>query len=340
VIGKKKRSEMSLTSHLNNPTSPIGQFIKRRFVQTARLTKVANLQLKAAETLRPALSGVSYPYAPIGTTIDYRIRYAFDVTPYQQLVAWQGALLLATKPVESNHDIVVDEDELLDILTLTPISFDIMQGVAQGPYPLKLVRQFFESLDATLQTMQPVGRLLDAEAEHLLDRFCVVLSFFEQVFRSNAYLQGPLLLPTVKQSVEELLTIPQDSWLDDLSQMFSLFYARYHDLLSRPYILHPTFAGSFDIGGADADLVVDGCLIDIKASVSPQIKAEYLYQLAGHLLLDYDDQLHMNAVAIYMARQGMLFTWSVAEFLHQLTGNDSAELGALRREFRKLFQGI
>jgi len=215
-----------------------------------------------------------------------------------------------------------------------------MQGVAQGPYPLKLVRQFFKSLDYTLQTIQPVRRLLDAEAEHLLDRYCVVLSFFEQVFRSNAYMQGLLLQPTVKQSVEELLTIPQDSWLDDLSQMFNLFYARCHELLSRPYILNPTFAGSLDIGGADADLVVDGCLIDIKASVSPQIKAEYLYQLAGYLLLDYDDQLHMNAVAIYMARQGILFTWSIAEFLHQLTGNESADLGSLRREFRKLFQGI
>jgi len=327
---------MSLTSHLNDPTSPIGQFIKQRFAQTARLTKAANLQLKAAETLRPALPGVSYPYAPIGTAIDYRIRYAFDVTPYQQLVAWHGALLLTTKPIESNDDIVVDEDELLAILTLTPIYFDIMQGVAQGPYPLKLVRQFFESLNYTLQTIQPVGRLLDAEAEHLLDRYCVVLSFFEQVFRSNAYLQGPLMQPTVKQSVEELLAIPRDSWLDDLSQIFNLFYARYHELLSRPYILNPTFAGSLDIGGADADLVVDGCLIDIKASVSPQIKAEYLYQLAGYLLLDYDDQLHMNAVAIYMARQGMLFTWSVDKFLHELTGNTVPSLLALRQDFRAL----
>jgi hypothetical protein len=317
---------MSLTSHLNNPASPIGQFIKQRFAQTARLTKAANLQLKAAETLRPALPGPSYPYAPIGTAIDYRIRYAFDVTPYRQLVAWHGALLLTAKPVES--------------LILKTTYFDIMQGVAQGPYPLELVRQFFESLDYTLQTIQPVGRRLDAEAEHLLDRYCVALSFFEQVFRSNAYLQGPLLQPVVKQSVEELLAIPQDSWLDDLSQMFNLFYARYHDLVSRPYILNPTFAGSLDIGGADADFVVDRCLIDIKASVSPQIKAEYLYQLAGYLLLDYDDQLHMNAVAIYMARQGMLFTWSIPEFLNQLTGNDSADLGSLRRDFRKLFQGI
>src|SRR5260370_28033278 len=144
---------MSLTSHLKNPASPIGQFIKLRFAQTTGLTKAANLQLKAAETLRPALSGTSYPYAPIGTAIDYRIRYAFDVTPYKQLVAWQGALLLTAKPVES--------------LTLTPIYFYIMKGVAQGPYPLKLARQFFQSLDYTFQTIQPVQQRLYAKAEHL-----------------------------------------------------------------------------------------------------------------------------------------------------------------------------
>jgi hypothetical protein len=36
---------MSLTSHLKEPTSPIGQFAKQRFNHTARLTKVANAQL-------------------------------------------------------------------------------------------------------------------------------------------------------------------------------------------------------------------------------------------------------------------------------------------------------
>jgi len=331
---------MSLTSHLNNPTSPIGQFIKQRFAQTIRLTKAANLQLKAVETLRPALSGTSYPYAPIGTAIDYRIRYAFAITPYRQLVAWHGAMELTVKPWESDDEVPMDWE---DIPEGVPLPIDASGNpfeMTEGPYPIKLVTAFFERLGATLRTIQPVRRCLDTKAEHLLDRYCMVLSFFEQVFRSDAYLQGPLMQPTVKQSVEELLTIPQDSWLDDLSQMFNLFYARYHDLLSRPYILNPTFAGSLDIGGADADLVVDGCLIDIKASISPQIKAEYLYQLAGYLLLDYDDQLHMSAVGIYMARQGMLFTWPVAEFLRQLTGNDSAELGSLRREFRKLFQGI
>jgi len=110
------------------------------------------------------------------------------------------------------------------------------------------------------------------------------------------------------------------------------------DLIRSPHVLNPTFAGSPDVGGADADLVIDGCLIDIKATVNPKLDPDFLYQLAGYLLLDYDDQLHIDTVGIYMARQGMLFTWSVADFLRQVTGDDTISLVSLRREFRTLYQ--
>jgi hypothetical protein len=39
-----------------------------------------------------------------------------------------------------------------------------------------------------------------------------------------------------------------------------------------------------------------------------------------------------------MARQGLLFTWPVSEFLRQLTGNDTATLLSLRQEFRAVCQ--
>ncbi len=329
---------MSLSSHLEDKTSPIGQFIKAHFSQTTQLTKVANQQLKNAETIRPAQADKSYPYAIIGAAIDYRLRYAFAITPYRRLVAWQGAQKLVIQPVQSDQDIFVDEDEVLEILLTSPIFFDITRGVAQGPYPFKLVRQFFETLDAVLKAIQPVGRQLEPETEHLLDRYCIVLSYFEQVFRSSSYLQGPLMQPTVKRSVEELLAIPQQTWLDDMALLFNTFYNRYQHLLSLPHTLNPTFAGSGDVGGADADLVVDGCLIDIKTSISAQLKADYLYQLAGYLLLDYDDRLQMNAVGIYMTRQGILFRWTVPEFLQVLTGDSTADLKTIRQQFRTLCQ--
>lgn len=295
---------MSLTSHLDDRTSPIGQFIRQRFSQTTALTKDANRRLKEAATLRPVVAaGEAYPYAVIGSAIDYRIRYAFAITPYQRLVAYHGAMLLSN-----------------------PGAY----------YPRRLVKAFFESLNAALQAIEPVGRRLNAAEERVLDGYCYVLSLFEQVFRSNAYVQGPLLQPSMKQSVEELLAIPQVASLDDLGALFGLFYDSYAHLLSKPAVLNPIFAGSLDIGGADADMIVDGCLIDIKTSISPQIKAEFLYQLAGYALLDYDDAYHITSVGSYMARQGMLFSWPLAEFLSKVAGTDESALGPMRQAFRIL----
>ena len=210
--------------------------------------------------------------------------------------------------------------------------------LGQGPYPLKLIKSFFKSLETTLSTLQPVGRRLELEAERTLARYYYVLALFEEVFRIGFHVEykpRPLFAPTTKHSVEELLAIPRTPWVDDLCALSTLFCERYQHLLSRPHVLNPTFKGSSDVGGADADMVIDGCLIEIESALQPKLDREYLYKLVGYLLLDYTDQLHINTLGIYMARQGMLFTWPVSEFLHQLTGDDDATLESLRQAFRE-----
>lgn len=326
---------MSLSSHLSDKNSPVGQFIRQRFAYTNALTREASRQLKSVHTVRPNLQiNEPYPYADLGTAIDYRLRYAFDITPYQRFVAWKGALKLTVKVRESEHDTPFDWDTMLNGTPIPMGASGAMPDLAEGPYPPRLVLAFFESLSATLQTLQPVGRMLERDTEYLLDRYCVVLCYFEQVFRSSAYVKGPLFQPAVKQSVEELLAIPQEVWLEDIGRVFALFYEHHSHLLTQPRNLNPKFAGSNDVGGADADLIVDGCLIDIKTSIAPLIKADYLFQLAGYLLLDYTDELHMDAVGIYMARQGLLFKWSINEFLRGLTGDEHVSLKDLRHEFQ------
>ena len=174
----------------------------------------------------------------------------------------------------------------------------------------------------------------------MLARYCYVLSLFEQVFRVGyeAVQRSPLLLSTPKQSVEALLAIPQEACVEDMRQLFTLFFDRCQHLLSLPFTLNPSFPWSNGDDRSEADLIVDGCLIDIKASVTPMMNVNYLYQLAGYLLLDHDDSLKMNAAGIYMARQGMLFTWSVPDFVQQLTGDSTAHLASLREEFRNVCQ--
>jgi hypothetical protein len=63
----------------------------------------------------------------------------------------------------------------------------------------------------------------------------------------------------------------------------------------------PVFTGSADIGGADADCIIDELLLDCKATVTAtRLGNAEINQLAGYLLLDYDDQYGINRVGLYL----------------------------------------
>ena len=325
-----------LTYHLRDSSSPVMRFLKQRFPRTASITKEANIQLRSGGTINPGFP--SSMYGLLGTAIDHRIRYSFAITPGRQLAAWKGAMLLPFKALESKDDIPLSRDNI-------PVGLGVRTNeygeIAQGPYPLKLIQAFFDRLDAKVEVIAPVGQRLNDEPEKLLARYCYVLSLFEQLYRSNAsYQDSPLLKPAPKQSVDELLEIPEDAEIDDLCAMSWLFYDRHHDRLSLPSVLNPTFTRCGAVSESDADLIVDGCLVDIKASTKPEIKPLMLWQLAGYLLLDYNDKYNIHSVGIYMARQGELFQWPIADFLHRLIGENTIFLVQLRQEFRTLCQGI
>lgn len=320
---------MSLTSHLGDTSSPIGQYLRNRFPQTTAITRVTNSQLRAATTLCPQpLSGESYPYGGIGRAIDYRIRYSFADTPWKQFVAAKGAYLLLSSADNARH--------------------------AAG-----LILGFFTSLAAAVADIRPVGRILTKDEETELARYCYVLGLFESVFRTRdvpdvlreavcSYPDKATIGHTGKQpapaaseaevnaGITQLLTSVADHWADDLASLGMLATDRLGRLLSQPVNLNPTFAGSRDVGGADADLIVDGCLIDLKASVKPVVEAVWLRQLAGYVLLDYDNEHGINAVGIYMVRQGKLLRWPLDEFIRVLTGDPAVALPDLRREFHAL----
>jgi hypothetical protein len=103
-------------------------------------------------------------------------------------------------------------------------------------------------------------------------------------------------------------------------------------LLKEPFILNPTFAGSVDVGGADADLIVDGCLLEIKTSTQNALDSAWLRQLAGYALLDYADEYAIQSVGIYMARHGVLLNWPLDEYIRLLTGDENVSMTSLRQE--------
>jgi hypothetical protein len=96
----------------------------------------------------------------------------------------------------------------------------------------------------------------------------------------------------------------------------------------------PVFAGSTDIGGADADFIVGGLLLDCKATTTPtRLSSAEIGQLAGYLLLDYDNRYQISQVGLYLSRQGTKIAWPVPEFL-RLAGT-SEPLPQLRGRLRE-----
>lgn len=84
-----------------------------------------------------------------------------------------------------------------------------------------------------------------------------------------------------------------------------------------------------------ADFIIDGLLLDCKATTTPtRLGSTEIGQLAGYLLLDYDDHYRITQVGLYLSRQGTAITWQVREFL-RLIGTDEPlpQLRGLLREY-------
>jgi len=294
---------MSLTSHLDDAASPICQFLRDRFPNTRRVARECRPQLAGISTLRPA-DDASYPWGLIGTALDYRLRYYLAVTPVKRLVAAEGAKVA--------------------------IGFGVSQNA---------VSNFFRSLEQALRKISPVARKLKRPREELLARYCVTLGLFEEFFRAPlpSLVRSRLLVPRPKRRLSQLLAIPEPHWIDDLCKLSWQFYKLYaRDLRHSGAVLNPTFDGSPDVGGADAEFVVGRCLIEVKATVQRKWPwADWLRQLAGYVLLDYSDRYRFNEVGLYLARQGVLIRWPLNDFLGALAGRPVRSLTALRASFRK-----
>jgi hypothetical protein len=65
---------------------------------------------------------------------------------------------------------------------------------------------------------------------------------------------------------------------DDLYDKSALFHAQCAYMLPLPHILNPQFMGECDIWVADRDLIIDGCLIEIKANIERSIQPLWLRQ--------------------------------------------------------------
>lgn len=178
-----------------------------------------------------------------------------------------------------------------------------------------------DALEDPAQQIQPVGRHLAPDEEDLLSRWCLVLALFEVIYRSSQMQFELLALArSDKLSPEALLELPPAELVGDVSALSRVFFDKQGQLLSRSAVLNPTFDGSAHVGGADGDLMLGDCLVEVKTTKDPSPEAlRALRQLLGYVLLDYHDEYRIRSVGIYFSRQALLYTWPLDALIARAT---------------------
>lgn len=112
---------------------------------------------------------------------------------------------------------------------------------------------------------------------------------------------------------------PED--IKDIKSIISLVDNKNFQAKEKCY-LNPTFgAGSSLVGGADADLIIDNTLIDIKVTQNLKLDRNHINQVLGYYLLSLIGGVNSNPndrpienIGIYFARHGELWTIPLVEF--------------------------
>lgn len=333
---------MPLTWELKRPDSPVSRFMRDRFPDVAALRPSWRDQVVGRPTMLPDM--VRPPWSTLGIAIDYRLRYYFAVTAPEEFAAISGmfhmggvARVLSAEnrsselgPIDSGPE---PGDDAIHVWAAGPGDGEV-EAWAEARTAAKLAWPFAQHLGSTTARVTPVGRRLTMEDEADLCSACYVLALYEEPYRAGLRVRSPLYELPADANIANLLALAKPELVDDLRQLSWAFHDGYAALLSQHAVLNPTFLGSADIGGADADLIVGRCLVEIKTTKAPSLEPFDIYQLLGYVLLDYEDSFGIEEVGVYLARQALLVRWTLAGILTSLRGGRSPSVKDLRDEFR------
>lgn len=160
----------------------------------------------------------------------------------------------------------------------------------------------------------------------------------------------PDLVQSGSFNVDTMLEQADDEAVAELIALRELAERRLTSKLSGPFSLGPTFdlskMGPARRIAAEADLIADGLLIDVKTTLAPinsaglrqdALKPSNVYQLLAYVLMDYSNQYNIDRVGIYSARYGTLTEWPLERFTSVAAGTNF-DLGAARQHFWDMMQ--
>jgi hypothetical protein len=299
---------LTLTRQLQYPTSPLYRFLAEHLPTTQRV--VQNYLSRITDLPRPVQPvDVRNPaWSAIGHTIDFRLRLSLG-----QPLGPSVEMGIAAFRTDGQ-----------------------LPGAPPSPAArIALHKCGRELLAAITSHLDDPDRLPE---EHLV-RLCFVAASYEAVYRSGEVRRNTMLAAgTPDTTLGSLLEAVPGYVIDDIGQQMALAdtntsFGWFRKLPRQKIVTGPAFAGSTDIGGADADFILGGLLLDCKATITPRkLGANEINQLAGYLLLDYDDEFGISRVGLYLSRQGAGIAWDVPKFLELLGAHES--LPELRGQLR------
>lgn len=319
---------MSLTSCIRNTTGPEMRYFKQEFPDVRAVAQEWRRGLSGAVAIVPT---EPIRYDIVGQAIDYRIRFYYAIPRLVELVAFRGMQILCS-PLRLQLN--------TGKCSMGPRAWTECRSNAEGELMKLGIRgpalDFCRDLMGFFRETKLVGRRISADEETELCRYCYVLALFDKFVREGPDIPSPLNEVKPGAGTRTLLSLAPDAAIGDLARLSWLFYDRAWDKIRPGATLNPTFAGSSDVGGADADLIVDGCLTEIKTVKKPEIDARLVYQLLGYCLLDYDDHYRIRSVGVYFARHGVWLAMDLTDFLTQLSDGRHSDLSEARSRFQRV----
>ncbi|WP_331735578.1 hypothetical protein [Streptomyces sp. NBC_00057] len=312
---------MSLKSGVDNPRSPLRRFLDRELSAGAKpLRESFRSQHRADRVLLP-LPGVGTEVGTAGTAIDTRLRLAFTTAAPVDLAAALGIEQTGRDYQSTGLRMHAVGNELAARLTHTVHALDLANRAT------------------------PIDRTHDEEED--LARLLIAAAWYQVLTRNPVgFEHTPLYLAARENpgsfTLDRLLQLPHRDLVADV-------VAQLHQAADGPLVSlrartrpegctpGPTFPSTRIT--ADADLVVDGLLIDFKSDKdSRRFPKASAWQLLGYLLLDTADRYRIDTVGLYLSRSAVLATWPVEEYL-DLLGTCRRDLPTLRSVFAELLAG-
>lgn len=188
--------------------------------------------------------------------------------------------------------------------------------------------------------------LLAASSREDLARVAWVFALFTDAFRYPAVLPAALeeALESRIDDADSFMELASQDIVDELLQLDDVANAELYPHLTKPVTVGPIFQG-LPIA-ADADLIHDGTLIELKATLGrtirgirqDELKTESLLQLVAYALIDTEDTFSISSLALYSARYGNFERWDLAGLLQELAGRP-VDLIEERQRVQELIKG-